>query len=126
MTHKICELVRQSATVIFPGREAHFVDNLVITRVIENWEYQDEPEHFRTIRDRILKIDKQKAVSLLNLYKKVWHSGIIDIESAIKHSDLQLAGIVVKKESQLKVYNRIYETIFDELWIDTNLARLCS
>lgn len=124
LTQKICEFVRQSTTVIHSGEEATFVENLVRDRVIENWESQDEPEHFRTIRDRILKIDEQKAAYLLDLYHQVWHSGGIDIDSSIEQSDLQLAGIVVKKESKLKVYNLIYQTIFGNLWIDRTLASL--
>ncbi|MEH2011591.1 AAA-like domain-containing protein [Nostoc sp.] len=124
LTQKICEFVRQSTTVIPPGEEAAFVEDLVRNRVIQNWESQDEPEHFRTIRDRILKRDEQKAAYLLDLYQQVWHLGGIDIDSSIEQSDLQLAGIVVKKESKLKVYNLIYKTIFDSLWIEKTLASL--
>lgn len=124
LTQKVCEFVRKSAIVISPGEEATFVENLVRNRVIQNWESQDEPEHFRTIRDRILKRDEQKAAYLLDLYQQVWHSGGIDIDSSIEQSDLQLAGIVVKKESTLKVYNLIYQTIFDSLWIEKSLASL--
>ncbi|MEH2180508.1 AAA-like domain-containing protein [Nostoc sp.] len=124
LTQKVCEFVRKSATVILPDEEAPFVENLVRDRVIQNWESQDEPEHFRTIRDRILKRDEQKAAYFLNLYQQVWYSGGIDIDSSIEQSDLQLAGIVVKEESTLKVYNLIYKTIFDNLWIEKSLASL--
>ena len=124
LTQKICQFVRQTETVIPQGEEADFVENLVRSRAIENWEYQDEPEHFRTIRDRILRRDEQKAGYLLDLYQQVWHSGGIDTDNSIEQSDLQLAGIVVKKGSKLKVYNLIYQTIFDSLWIDKTLASL--
>ncbi|BAZ39450.1 WD-40 repeat protein [Calothrix sp. NIES-4101] len=124
LTQKICQFVRESETVIPQGEEADFVENLVRSRVIENWEYQDEPEHFRTIRDRILKRDDQKAGYLLDLYQQVWHSGGVDTDNSIEQSDLQLAGIVVKKDSKLKVYNRIYQTIFDNIWIEKTLASL--
>ncbi|MEH2216039.1 MAG: AAA-like domain-containing protein [Nostoc sp.] len=124
LTQKVCEFVRKSATVIPPGKEAPFVENLVRDRVIQNWESQDEPEHFRTIRDRILKRDEQKAAYLLDLYQQVWHLGGIDIDSSIEQSDLQLAGIVVKKDTKLKVYNLIYQTIFNNLWIEKTLGSL--
>lgn len=124
LTQKVCEFVRKSATVIPPGEEAPFIENLVRDRVIQNWESQDEPEHFRTIRDRILKRDEQKAAYLLDLYQQVWHSGGIDIDSSIEQSDLQLAGIVVNKGNKLKVYNLIYQTIFDNLWIEKTLGSL--
>jgi AAA-like domain/GUN4-like len=124
LTQKICQFVRESETVIPQGEEADFVENLVRSRVIENWEYQDEPEHFRTIRDRILRRDEQKAGYLLDLYQQVWHSGGVNTDNSIEQSDLQLAGIVVKKESKLKVYNRIYQTIFDNIWIEKTVASL--
>ncbi|WP_325034742.1 AAA-like domain-containing protein [Nostoc sp. 'Lobaria pulmonaria (5183) cyanobiont'] len=124
LTQKVCEFVRKSAIIIPPGEEAPFVENLVKDRVIQNWESQDEPEHFRTIRDRILKRDEQKAAYLLDLYQQVWHSGGIDIDSSIEQSDLQLAGIVVNKRNKLKVYNLIYQTIFDNLWIEKTLGSL--
>ena len=124
LTQKVCEFVSKSATVIPPDEEAAFVENLVRDRVIQNWESQDEPEHFRTIRNRILTRDEQKAAYLLDLYQQVWQSGGIEIDSSIEQSDLQLAGIVVNKENKLKVYNLIYQTIFDNLWIEKTLASL--
>ena len=124
LTQKICQFVSQTETVIPAREEADFVENLVRSRVIENWEYQDEPEHFRTIRDRILKRDEQKAAYLLDLYQQVWHSGGIDTDNSIEQSDLQLAGILVNKGGKLKVYNQIYQTIFNNLWIEKTLASL--
>jgi hypothetical protein len=124
LTQKICNFIRESKDEIPTGEEASFVENLVKNKVIENWESQDEPEHFRTIRDRILKRDENKAAYLLDLYQQIWISGEIDTDNSIEQSDLQLAGIVVKKDGKLKVYNQIYYSIFDSLWIEKTLASL--
>jgi hypothetical protein len=124
LTQKVCNFICESKDEIPTGEEAGFVENLVKNRVIKNWEAQDEPEHFRTIRDRILKRDENKAAYLLDLYQQIWHSQGIDTDNSIEQSDLQLAGIVVKKNGKLKVYNQIYQTIFDGLWIEKSLASL--
>ena len=124
LTQKICNFICESKDEIPTGEEDSFVENLVKNKVIENWESQDEPEHFRTIRDRILKRDENKAAYLLDLYQQIWHSQGIDTDNSIEQSDLQLAGIVVKKNGNLKIYNRIYQTIFDGLWIEKSLASL--
>ncbi|QSV52611.1 MAG: hypothetical protein HEP80_00430 [Dolichospermum sp. UKL201] len=124
LTQKICNFICESKNEIPTGEEASFVENLVKNKVIENWEAQDEPEHFRTIRDRILKRDENKAAYLLDLYQQIWHSQGIDTDNSIEQSDLQLAGIVVKKDGKLRIYNRIYYTIFDGLWIEKTLASL--
>jgi hypothetical protein len=124
LTQKICNFICESKDEIPMEEEASFVENLVRNKVIENWESQDEPEHFRTIRDRILKRDENKAAYLLDLYQQIWHLQGIDTDNSIEQSDLQLAGIVVKKDGKLKIYNQIYYTIFDSLWIEKTLASL--
>lgn len=124
LTQKICNFICESKDEIPTGEEASFVENLFKNQVIENWESQDEPEHFRTIRDRILKRDENKAAYLLDLYQQIWHSQGIYTDNSIEQGDLQLAGIVVKEDGKLKVYNRIYQTIFDSLWIEKTLASL--
>ncbi|MEY2913875.1 MAG: hypothetical protein RLZZ184_3184, partial [Cyanobacteriota bacterium] len=100
LTQKICNFICESKDEILIGEEASFVENLVKNKVIENWESQDEPEHFRTIRDRILKRDENKAAYLLDLYQQIWISREIDTDNSIEQSDLQLAGIVVKKNGR--------------------------
>lgn len=50
-----------------PGTEALWVEQLVRSQIIQNWQSQDEPEHLRTIRDRLL-FDEQQAGRLLGIY----------------------------------------------------------
>jgi hypothetical protein len=40
--------------------------------------------------------------------------------------ELRLSGLVVKQQGRLKVYNRLYERIFEQSWINTALANLKS
>ncbi|MTJ07903.1 AAA-like domain-containing protein [Anabaena sp. UHCC 0204] len=124
LTQKICNFICKSKDEIPTGKEASFVENLVKNKVIENCESQDDESHFKTIRDRILKKDEQKTAYLLDLYQQIWYSQGIDTDNSIEQSDLQLAGIVVNKDSKLKIYNQIYHTIFDNLWIEKTLASL--
>jgi hypothetical protein len=56
LTQKICYLAYRASleTVdglvnIPPGTEAFWVDSLVRSQIIDNWESQDEPEHLKTI-----------------------------------------------------------------------------
>ncbi|MEN9565408.1 MAG: hypothetical protein RLZZ69_604, partial [Cyanobacteriota bacterium] len=55
LTQKLCKLIRNTSSSIPSNTEATWIENLVQTKIIENWEAQDEPEHLRTIRDRLLK-----------------------------------------------------------------------
>jgi GAF domain-containing protein len=73
LTQKLCNLIVNSESSVTPGKEAEWVENLVQTRVIENWETQDEPPHLKTIRDRILRIGK-RTEPLLKLYQQILQS----------------------------------------------------
>ncbi|ELS05355.1 hypothetical protein Xen7305DRAFT_00050980 [Xenococcus sp. PCC 7305] len=54
LSQKLCQFIRNSSATIPLNQEEEWIENLVRTKVIENWESQDEPEHLKTIRDRII------------------------------------------------------------------------
>ncbi|KYC36074.1 guanylate cyclase [Scytonema hofmannii PCC 7110] len=110
LTQKLCRLIRNSSSPIPTNREAEWIENLVRTQVIENWESQDEPEHFRTIRDRLL--NSKQSVRLLELYRQILHQGEIVAVDSSEERELLLSGLVVKQQGTLRVQNRIYESIF--------------
>ncbi|MBH8578323.1 AAA family ATPase [Nostocaceae cyanobacterium CENA369] len=110
LTQKLCRLIRNSSSAIPTNREAEWIENLVRRLVIENWESQDEPEHLRTIRDRLLK--SKQSVRLLELYRQILHQGEIIAVDSSEERELLLSGLVVKQQGNLKVQNRIYESIF--------------
>ncbi|WP_442921684.1 hypothetical protein [Microcoleus sp. Aus8_D2] len=56
-----------------PGTEAFWLENLVRDRIIHNWQSQDEPEHLKTIRDRLLH-NEQRAGRLLGIYQQILRS----------------------------------------------------
>lgn len=70
LTQKVCNLIRSDEAEILVGNEAEWVEELVQSRIIETWESQDEPEHLKTIRDRILSRE-QRAGRLLGLYQQI-------------------------------------------------------
>jgi len=110
LTQKLCKLIRNSSSPIPTNREAEWIENLVRTQVIENWESQDEPEHLRTIRDRLL--NSKQSVRLLELYRQILHQGEIVAVDSSEERELLLSGLVVKEQGTLRVQNLIYELIF--------------
>ena len=134
LTQKICQLVVQQAEINPPqlippaqgrGQEglksqvAEWVEELVHKRIIENWEAQDEPEHLRTIRDRIL-YSSQRKHQLLHLYRQILQSGDIQATHEPEHIELRLTGLVVKQQGKLRVYNRIYASVFNLSWVNSH------
>ncbi|MBD2680201.1 MULTISPECIES: AAA family ATPase [Nostoc] len=121
LTQKVCKLIYNSSSVIPANTEAQWIENLVVTNVIENWESQDEPEHLRTIRDRILNSDLQ-VNQLLELYRQILHQGeILSVDSS-EEKELLLSGLIIKQQGSLKIQNRIYQLIFNGDWIDRHIS----
>jgi WD40 repeat protein len=123
LTQKLCQLVLSSPFIIASGSEAELIEGLVRSRIIENWESQDEPEHLKTIRDRILR-NEQRAGRLLGLYQQILQHGEITADDSDEQMELRLSGLVVEHQGKLRVYNRIYFSVFDPSWVNQSLAVL--
>jgi tetratricopeptide (TPR) repeat protein len=123
LTQKLCRLVAETNEPIPPGQEAEQIAHLVQSRILDNWESQDEPEHLRTIRDRLLR-DERSAGRVLGLYQQILREGSLAATGDPTHIELRLSGLVVEDQGQLRVYNRIYQSVFDAGWVQTQLANL--
>ncbi|MCG8368278.1 MAG: AAA-like domain-containing protein [Pseudanabaenales cyanobacterium] len=123
LTQKICKLALAAPDAIPQGDEVDWIDTLVQTRVIENWESQDEPEHLKTIRNRILK-DDQQAGQLLGLYQQILQEREITANDSPEQRELKLSGLVARQQGKLRVFNRIYANVFDLDWVARTLASL--
>ena len=116
LTQKLCNIIRES-------KEFTSVEEIVRSRIIDNWESQDEPEHLRTIRDRILR-KEQLAGKILGLYQQILQNGEVTSDDSREQIELRLSGLVVEQHNKLKVYNKIYQSVFNQSWIDKELANL--
>ena len=104
-------------------RSNQWVERLIISRIIDNWETQDEPEHLKTIRDRIIR-SEQRAGRLLGLYQQMLRQGVLLGDNSPEQMELRLTGLVVKRDGKLQVYNRIYQSVFNADWVEKELAKL--
>ncbi|HEY9673291.1 MAG TPA: CHAT domain-containing protein [Waterburya sp.] len=124
LTQKVCKLILAAESGIPEGREAEWVEQLVRAKVIENWQSQDEPEHLRTIRDRILQSSGQRTGRLLGLYQQIVQQNKVAADDSAEQMDLRLTGLVVRRDGTLRAYNPIYALVFDRNWVDKALANL--
>ena len=129
LTQKLCQLAISSSQdaatqplTISPGNEAYWVDNLVRKRILDRWESQDEPEHLRTIRNRILS-NTDTAGRLLATYQQVLTESVI-VTDTRDHVELILSGVVHRSINELSVKNRIYAAVFDLAWVKHQLSQL--
>ena len=92
LTQKICHIlagISQESSdgylTIPPGREPFWIEALVLKHLIENWQSQDEPEHLRTIRDRLL-YDEQRCSRLLGIYQQILQARTRKPENSVKET----------------------------------------
>ncbi|MEH1858604.1 MAG: AAA-like domain-containing protein [Nostoc sp.] len=134
LTQKVCKLLIEECPVetrfiaSCGDEEKSQIEGLVAgvvrRRIIENWETQDEPEHLKTIRDRILQSGEQRTGRLLGLYQQILQQGEIVADDSPEQTELRLTGLVVKREGKLRIYNRIYAEVFKQEWCEKILAKL--
>lgn len=127
LTQKVCRIITDAMkkrtgeylveTSI--AEEQQFVQHLVRTKIIDNWESQDEPEHLRTIRDRM--IHSEQSQSLLLLYQRILNNEEISVTNQLEQLELRLTGLVNKKAGYLAISNPIYQTVFDQVWVSQQL-----
>lgn len=120
LTQKVCQLIARFSKSRHPN-----IRSLIYSHIIENWESKDNPEHLRTIRDRLLR-NERRAVRLLSLYKRIFVAGekITGISDSTERAELRLSGLVVKRGQILEVYNPIYRAVFDVAWADVEMEKL--
>lgn len=124
LTQKVCRLLQGYAARngISAGSEAMVVERVVRSQILESWEAQDDPEHLRTIRDRLL-ADPQRSGRLLSLYQQVITQDSPPANSSIDQAELKLAGIVIEQAGRLQVANPIYEAVFNLPWVSQCLSQ---
>ena len=99
------------------------LESIIHSKIIENWEAHDEPEHLKTIRDRIL-LGEQVAGRFLGWYQQILRSGYIPADDSIEHMRFRLIGLVVKEDTRIKAYNQIYKSVFNLNWVEKELGKL--
>ncbi|MFN7611003.1 MAG: AAA-like domain-containing protein, partial [bacterium] len=121
LTQKLCNLWveqhKESKSIIIKN-----VDEIVES-MIKNWEADDNPTHFGTIRDPLIENDV-KAFDRLKLYEEILENRQIDYNNSREQIELRLSGLVLEDEGQLRLYNPIYKEIFNLNWVEQEKAKL--
>ncbi|MEY2833181.1 MAG: hypothetical protein RLZZ574_2440 [Cyanobacteriota bacterium] len=119
LTQKLCYLVaRQAAS----GQLN--IQQLVQTQIVDRWEDRDEPEHLRTIRDRIMSSDEKSRGKILGLYQQLLEKKTVATNASIEQIELRLSGIATVDQNQLRITNPIYALIFNCDWLEEQLGKL--
>ncbi len=123
LSQKICQMIRHSKQPIAEGEERACVEELVRSRIINNWETKDDPEHLKTIRDRLLSYPAQTK-AMLSLYQQLLSDMPVPVDDSPEQTELRLSGLVARQPNQLSIANRIYAMVFNQHWVTQTLQLL--
>lgn len=128
LTQKLCKLAIESSHTLDDNLAsetiATWIEELTQAKIIDRWDTQDEPEHLKTIRDRLLG-NERIASRLLGLIEQILQYGSIPADESWEQKQLLLSNLVVKHQNRLIIRNPIYEQIFNLDWIYQQSDRLC-
>lgn len=123
LTQKICNSIVDTQATIPPGKEAEWVENLIHHTIINNWESKDDPQHLKTICDRLFN-NPADSTKLLQLYQQILQSDSVAQDDTNYQKQLLLSGLVKQEGVKLKVYNRIYQSVFNSDWCEQKLREI--
>lgn len=101
-----------------------WLSRIVQTRIIDDWESHDHPEHLRTIQDRITMIEDDDRRRLINRYLRILENSSVQTNDSDDDIQLRLTGLVTKEDNRLRVYNPIYARVFNKTWAETQINSL--
>ncbi|MBP0018046.1 MAG: CHASE2 domain-containing protein [Cyanobacteria bacterium SBLK] len=126
LTQKLCKLVKEQSPVgTLHATSLHQspVSQIVSKCIIEKWESQDDPEHLRTVRYRILSNDYM-AGRLLGIYQQILKGEEVRNDDSREQIELLLSGLVESDRGKLKIKNPIYQAVFNKEWVAKQLENL--
>jgi WD40 repeat protein len=128
LTQKLCSMVAMELSAaqnskLLIGKEGGWVENLVRAQIVRHWESQDEPEHLRTIRDRLLSNERWVG-RVLGIYQQLCQGVTIPTDDSREQVELLLCGVAIAQTEGLQIKNPIYQEVFDLEWVNTQLSKL--
>lgn len=120
LTQKLFSLTTQTLHSLSAQEEEKRIDDLVRTKVIDNWSNNELKSHLIGIRSRLLNNQQCSPLKLLELYQKILTATIL-IDDSQEQQELLNSGLVVRQEDKLVVANRIYQSVFTPDWVAKTL-----
>ena len=94
-----------------------------VDRVVESTfsgDMSEQDNNLQFVRDMLTKRAPDKD-EVLTTYKEILTRPVPDEEQSLIKSHLKLSGVVRREGGQLRLRNRIYQTVFDKTWVSQHL-----
>ena len=123
LTQKICQLIIDNKDNKQRLNEQDWLAELLTEKIIDDWVRKDNPEHLRTIRDRLL-LDEKQATFNLDIYQQLLDSAdeLLMVDENIDYSRLLLTGLINIEQGQITVRAKVYRQVFNISWLKQAIA----
>jgi hypothetical protein len=124
LTQKTCkEVANWAGSPKWDARDVPLIVDETIKRLFFSEQGRNQDFNLQFVRDRIL--ESGDSVALLEMYSRIRRGEtIIDDELDPVRVALKLSGLVLATDGRiLKVRNRIYDRVFDDIWINSELRK---
>ena len=116
LTQRLCRAVAED-----PAAQSNSAVDRICNDLFLSLRARQHDDNLLFVRERILRSEVDTP-SLLSLYDKIRGGGKVrDEETNPLVAVLRLSGITRSEKPYLKVRNRIYERVFDQDWVTSNL-----
>ena len=125
LTRKLFQILADNERDLSPEQEIAQIDNLVQTKLLDDWQNNQLSSHLKSIEYRLLNNQHCHSVGLLRLYQRVLTKTVF-LDHSEAQQELLNMGLAVKQGDTLVVANRIYQSVFDLDWVNGVLSQLHS
>ncbi len=123
LTRKLFAFLAENTNNLDPQAENEQIDNLVQTKIINDWENNQLRSHLQTIKERLLNNCQCQPLDLLAVYQKILAELVLEDQSR-EQQELLNMGLVVRQQGRLIVANAIYQSVFNLSWVTRELNQL--
>ncbi len=123
LTQKLFAFLAENTNNLDPQPENEQIDNLVQTKIINDWENNQLRSHLQTIKERLLNNCQCQPCELLAVYQKILAELVLEDQSR-EQQELLNMGLVVRQQGRLIVANAIYQSVFNLSWVTRELNQL--
>ncbi|WP_414570199.1 WD40 repeat domain-containing protein [Nostoc sp. CCY 9925] len=120
---KLCDLILVEESNIETSVEDWVKGCLERSQLIQEWKNGNEVYHqnWKQVHNNILYIDEENRRLILEIYQNILQNNVV---IAIKDEALLRLGLIAENGSNFKIAKNIYQLIFNETWVQTQLDKL--
>lgn len=124
LSQKLYQIIRNGNLFISEGQEAKVIRELVQIHIIEDWQHKSAAQHLQELSDRLTQNKQCSPLELLNTYNKIRLRGELLANESLEQAELLDIGLIKQENHRVTVANQIYQSVFNQGWIEAQSSQL--